>query len=189
MIPPKSILLYSIKHNIFIHRPIDFVNYIEYNLIMDDKDFSKNEAFDPLQLKNQLCFVLYVCSKEIIKRYTPHLEKLGITYTGYITLMSLWEKDDVSVKELGSKLFLDSGTLTPLLKKLEAQNLITRNRSQKDERTVIITLTDEGRKMKEKCADIPSKMMCYNLIDIEKAPALLEELHSMMERTIQNQNS
>ncbi|MBP5272403.1 MAG: MarR family transcriptional regulator, partial [Clostridia bacterium] len=79
-----------------------------------------------LKLDNQLCFSLYVCSKEVIKRYKPLLEPYGLTYTGYITMMALWEKDNVNVKELGSRLFLDSGTLTPLLKKLEAQGYVER---------------------------------------------------------------
>ena len=98
---------------------------------------SKNETeeFNPLALDNQLCFALYVCSKEIIRKYNPLLEPLGITYTAYITLLCLWEKDNVTVKELGSRLFLDSGTLTPLLKKMEGQGLLTRTRGGKDERT------------------------------------------------------
>ena len=89
--------------------------------------------FEPLCLDNQLCFALYVCSKEIIRKYQPLLEPLGLTYTSYITLMCLWEKDNVSVKELGKRLFLDSGTLTPLLKKMEGQGLVLRTRSKKDE--------------------------------------------------------
>lgn len=137
--------------------------------------------FNPLALDNQLCFALYVCSKEIIRKYTPLLEPLGITYTCYITLLCLWEKDNVPVKELGSRLFLDSGTLTPLLKKMEAQGLVTRNRSGKDERTVYIQLTAEGKAMKKKCADIPQQMMCQNILDMKKAGPLLKTLHQIME--------
>ena len=109
----------------------------------------EQKEFNPLLLDNQLCFALYVCSKEIIKKYTPILTPLGLTYTSYITLLSLWEKDNVSVKELGNKIYLDSGTLTPLLKKMEAQELLQRKRSSVDERTVYITLTQKGRDMKE----------------------------------------
>lgn len=138
------------------------------------------EEFNPLALDNQLCFALYVCSKEVIRKYQPLLEPLNLTYTMYITLMSLWEKDDVTVKELGSKLYLDSGTLTPLLKKMETQNLIVRNRSKTDERTVYIKLTEEGRAIREKCKDIPSKMLCQNIVDLEDAGYLLEKLHKMM---------
>ena len=137
--------------------------------------------FNPLALDNQLCFALYVCSKEIIRKYTPILEPKGLTYTSYITLLCLWEKDNVTVKELGERLFLDSGTLTPLLKKMEGQGLITRTRGGKDERTVYIKLTNEGKQMKEKCTDIPNQMMCQNIIDIENAGPLLKTLHSIME--------
>lgn len=142
---------------------------------------NSTESFNPLALDNQLCFALYVCSKEVIRKYQPLLEPLNLTYTMYITLMCLWEKDEVTVKDLGSKLFLDSGTLTPLLKKMEAQNLITRTRSKVDERTVYIKLTQEGIAMREKCLDIPSKMACCNIIDFGKAKELLDSLHCVME--------
>lgn len=138
------------------------------------------ENFNPLALDNQLCFALYVCSKEVIRKYQPLLEPLNLTYTMYITLMCLWEKDEQTVKDLGNKLFLDSGTLTPLLKKMEAQNLITRTRSKSDERSVYIKLTDEGWAMRENCKEIPMKMACYNLMDMDKAKDLLENLHKMM---------
>lgn len=140
------------------------------------------ENFNPLALDNQLCFALYVCSKEVIRKYQPLLEPLNLTYTMYITLLCLWEKDEVTVKELGKRLFLDSGTLTPLLKKMEGQNLITRTRSKTDERTVFIKLTEEGQAMKEKCKDIPSKMLCHNIMDMEKAGDLLNCLHQIMEK-------
>ncbi|MBR1638016.1 MAG: MarR family transcriptional regulator [Treponema sp.] len=136
--------------------------------------------FNPLSLDNQICFALYVCSKEIIRKYTPILEPLGLTYTSYITLLGLWEKDNVTIKELGTRLYLDSGTLTPLLKKMETQGLVTRNRSKEDERTVFIKLTDAGRKMREKCGDVPRQMMCYNFLDANKAGELLRSLHAMM---------
>ncbi len=127
-------------------------------------------------------FALYVCSKEIIRKYQPLLDPLGLTYTSYITLMCLWEKDNVSVKELGKRLFLDSGTLTPLLKKLEGQGLVLRTRSKKDERTVFVTLTEEGKNMKEKCRDIPSKMMCSSVFDKEKLISLMNDLHEIMNK-------
>ena len=96
--------------------------------------------------------------------------------------MCLWEKDNVSVKELGKRLFLDSGTLTPLLKKMEGQGLVLRTRSKKDERTVFVTLTEEGKKMKEKCRDIPSKMMCSSVFDKEKLISLMNNLHEIMNK-------
>ena len=146
------------------------------------------EEFNPLALDNQLCFALYVCSKEIIRKYTPLLEPLGLTYTAYITLLCLWEKDNVPVKELGSRLFLDSGTLTPLLKKMEAQGLVTRTRGGKDERTVFIQLTDDGKAMKEKCVNVPKQMMCQNILDMDKAGPLLATLHQIMHTMTEKEN-
>ena len=143
-------------------------------------DNINNQEYNPLALDNQLCFALYVCSKEIIRKYTPILEPKGLTYTSYITLLCLWEKDDVTVKELGERLFLDSGTLTPLLKKMETQGLITRTRGGKDERTVYIKLTEKGRAIKADCADIPNQMMCQNILDMDKAAPLLMTLHQIM---------
>ena len=142
---------------------------------------NQTEEFNPLALDNQLCFALYVCSKEIIRKYNPLLEPLGLTYTAYITLLCLWEEDNVPVKELGTRLFLDSGTLTPLLKKMETQGLVTRTRSNKDERTVYIKLTENGKAMKNKCVGIPQQMMCQNIVDMKKAGPLLQTLHQMME--------
>ena len=135
---------------------------------------------DFLAIDNQVCFALYVCSKEVIKKYTPLLEPLGLTYTSYIVLLALWEKDNVLVKDLGNRLFLDSGTLTPLLKKMEKQNLITRTRSKEDERQVFITLTEEGKNLKSKCYDIPQKIGCNFNLSPEKAKALLDTLHEIM---------
>lgn len=140
------------------------------------------EDFNPLCLDNQICFALYVCSKEIIRKYEPLLKPLDLTYTSYITLMALWEKDNVTVKELGERLFLDSGTLTPLLKKMESKNFISRVRSKEDERTVYIHITEEGRDMRNKCAHIPQQIACNNFVDMEKAPLLLEALHEMMKK-------
>ena len=113
-----------------------------------------------LRLDNQLCFALYVCSKEIIKKYKPILAPLGLTYTGYIAMLSLWEKDNVTVSELGDTLYLDSGTLTPLLKKLEEVGLVGRLRSREDERTVVISLTEKGRSLKKKALTVPKDLIC-----------------------------
>ena len=163
---------------------LDTINLIVYNIIMSQ---TENQEFNPLALDNQLCFALYVCSKEIIRKYSPLLEPLGLTYTAYITLLCLWEKDNVTVKTLGERLFLDSGTLTPLLKKMEGQGLITRTRGGKDERTVYIKLTDQGIAMKKKCLDIPQKMMCQNILDMDKAAPLLQTLHQIMTRMDKDQ--
>ena len=143
---------------------------------------NNNNKLNPLSLENQLCFPLYVCSKEIIKMYSPYLSPLGLTYTMYITLMVLWEKDNILVKELGERIYLDSGTLTPLLKKMEEKNFIKRNRSGKDQREVYITLTKEGKSLKQKCMDIPKKMMCSNILTEKEALSLMKILKQMMKR-------
>lgn len=137
-------------------------------------------AFDPLKLENQLCFPLYACSKEIIRRYKPFLDPLDLTYTQYIALMVLWEKKRVSVKELGDILYLDSGTMTPVLKKLEAKGYIHRSRSQEDERIVFISLTKEGAALKEKAQSVPLQMgACVN-IPTEDAIHLHRILHKIL---------
>jgi len=114
--------------------------------------------FDALKLENQLCFPLYAGSKEIIRRYKPFLDPLDLTYTQYLTLLVLWEKSNISVKALGDMLYLDSGTMTPVLKKLEAKGYITRTRSTMDERSVCIGLTPDGEALKEKAADLPQQL-------------------------------
>ncbi len=141
---------------------------------------NQSQEFNPLALDNQLCFALYVCSKEIIRKYTPLLEPLGLTYTSYITLLSLWEEDNVTLKTLGEKIFLDSGTLTPLLKKMEGQGLITRTRGGKDERTVYIKLTKEGIELKKKCINIPAQMACNNILNLKDAQVLLKTPHTAL---------
>ncbi len=134
-----------------------------------------------LKLDNQLCFALYVCSKEIIKKYKPILEPLGLTYTGYITMLALWEEDNLTVKDLGNKLYLDSGTLTPLLKKLESQNFINRIRSSNDERNVVITLTQKGRELKSVAVNVPKDLVCTVKFDKETIAKTIGNLHSIME--------
>ncbi len=113
---------------------------------------------DSLRLENQLCFPLYACAREVVKAYRPHLDVLGLTYTQYITMMVLWEEGKISVRDLGRKLHLDSGTLTPLLKKLESKGYLKRERSTVDERVVIACITEEGRKLKRSAAKIPQAM-------------------------------
>lgn len=123
---------------------------------------------EQLKLKNQLCFPLYACARKITGLYTPFLRPLGITYTQYIVLLVLWEKDHVPVKTLSEALSLDSGTLTPLLKKMEQEGYITRSRSKDDERSVLISLTEEGRALEEKAVQIPKCIStCINLSEAE----------------------
>lgn len=119
---------------------------------------------DNLKLSNQLCFPLYACSKEIIRKYKPYLDKLDLTYTQYIVMIVLWEEKEINVKSLGKRLFLDSGTLTPLLKKLEEKKYIERVKSTFDERNLIIKITNKGEELKVKAKDIPTLVgSCLNL--------------------------
>lgn len=140
----------------------------------------KNDNYDMLKLSNQLCFPLYVCSKEIVRRYKPFLDPLDLTYTQYITMMVMWEEKTITVKELGKKLFLDSGTMTPLLKKLEVKGYIVRKRSEKDERIVFVTITELGEKLKEAAATVPEKLgKCVN-ISSEEAGQLYSLLYKIL---------
>ena len=116
------------------------------------------DKYDCLKISNQLCFPLYACSKEIVKRYKPYLDPLDLTYTQYITMLVVWEEKEITVKALGDKLFLDSGTLTPVLKKLEQKGYVKRSRSKDDERNLIITLTPEGEALKKQACSIPAQM-------------------------------
>ena len=116
------------------------------------------QEYKQLLLENQLCFPLYACGRKIVAAYTPYLKPLGLTYTQYIVFMVLWEKENVNVGQLGSILHLDAGTLTPLLKHLEKDGYITRARSKEDERVTLISITDKGNTLKEKCKDIPTKL-------------------------------
>ncbi|BBH23746.1 MarR family transcriptional regulator [Paenibacillus baekrokdamisoli] len=135
-----------------------------------------------LQLDNQVCFALYACAREVTKLYRPFLDELGLTYTQYVTLLALWEKDEVPVKALGERLYLDSGTLTPLLKKLEAMKLILRKRDAADERSVIVKLTSEGHALKERAFSIPERVFCQTNIPPEE----LEQLREQLRRLTQN---
>lgn len=137
--------------------------------------------FDPLALENQLCFPLYAASKELTRRYKPFLDPLGLTYTQYVTMMALWGHDGVTVGELGSRLYLDSATLTPLLKRLEAHGYVDRKRSAEDEREVIVSLTDKGRELRDKAVSVPYCMAgCIGISpeDAIQLKALLEKLLS-----------
>ena len=120
--------------------------------------------YDSLTLKNQLCFPIYLCSKEMIRKYTPLLSELDLTYTQYIVMMYFWEKEKSNVKEIGNALLLDSSTLTPLLKKLECKGFITRERSLEDERNLDVKITEKGMNLREKALLIPKKIgKCLNL--------------------------
>lgn len=135
---------------------------------------------DILKLDNQLCFAIYACSKEITRLYRPFLEQYGLTYTQYITLLALWEKDDVTVKDLGERLYLDSGTLTPLLKKMEENQLLVRQRSSEDERKVIIKLTEKARNLKKDILSVPSKIFCSTGLSPEEAVELRGNISKLL---------
>ncbi|MCH5195245.1 MAG: MarR family transcriptional regulator [Oscillospiraceae bacterium] len=136
--------------------------------------------YDALKLENQLCFPLYACSKEIVKAYKPYLDELDLTYTQYITMMVMWEYKELRVKEVGKCLYLDSGTLTPLLKRLEEKGYITRHRSEKDERDLIVMITEKGEELKERAADIPQKIGKCVGIEPQKAQTLYALLYEIL---------
>ncbi len=135
---------------------------------------------DSLKLSNQLCFPLYACSRKVIKIYNSLLKDLDITYPQYITMMVLWEEKELSVKGLGKKLYLDSGTLTPLLKNLEAKGFVARNRSDKDERVLIVSITDKGEKLKEKAYSVPDSIAGCVCLEPEEAHMLYRLLYKLL---------
>lgn len=134
------------------------------------------DKYEKLKLKSQLCFPLYACSKEIVRRYKPFLDPLELTYTQYLVMMVMWEEENLTFKVLGEKLWLDSGTLTPVIKKLDSKGFIRRERSLADERTVNLSITDEGRRLKEKAKTIPKFM--GDLIKLE--PEEFKQLHKLL---------
>ncbi|MBQ6018981.1 MAG: MarR family transcriptional regulator [Clostridia bacterium] len=139
--------------------------------------------YDALKLENQLCFPLYACAKEIIRRYKPFLDSLDLTYTQYIAMIVLWEDRSLNVKELGKRLFLDSGTLTPLLKKLEAKGYITRSRSAADERNLNVEITEKGMLLRDEAVRIPEKMSACVDLTAEEAGFLYRILYQILGTT------
>lgn len=138
------------------------------------------DNYDALKLDNLLCFPLYAASREVIKQYRPFLDELELTYTQYITMLVLWETGKISVKELGKKLYLDSGTLTPVLKSLEAKGLVSRCRSTRDERVLIVECTAQGLSLRDKAADMPEKMAGCIRLDKDEAAALYSLLYKLL---------
>lgn len=138
--------------------------------------------YDAIKLENQLCFPLYACAKEVVRQYKPHLDLIDLTYTQYIIMMVMWEKSELTVKELGQHVYLDSGTLTPVLKKLESKGFLSRSRSTEDERNVRIAITEKGNQLKEKAVEIP--------IHIGKCISLEEEevitLYGLLYKVLNN---
>ncbi len=140
----------------------------------------KKDKYECLKLDNQLCFPLYAASREIVSLYTPILSEVGITYTQYIAFMALWEQDGMTVGDLGKRLFLDNGTLTPMLKKLELQGYLTRERSTEDERVVVIKLTKKGYDLRDDCINIPKKMSACVDLSLEDAAELYTLLYKLL---------
>ena len=138
--------------------------------------------YEPLRLKNQLCFPLYLCAKEVQRRYAPLLDELNLTYTQYVVMMYFWEHSSSNVKTLGKTLLLDPSTLTPLLKKLEGKGYLTRTRSREDERNLIIELTESGAALQDKALEVPEKIgKCLDLNENEAA-----QLYRILYKVLQN---
>ena len=134
------------------------------------------DKYESIKLKNQVCFPIYLCSKEIIKKYNPLLSELDLTYTQYVVMMFFWERESSNLKELAQTLMIDPSTLTPLLKKIEKKGYIKRERAKDDERNLVITLTEEGEALKDKALVIPDKMRkCVDMSD--------DEIHQLLALT------
>jgi len=140
------------------------------------------ENEEMLKLDNQLCFAVYATSRAITKMYRPLLEKLNLTYPQYLVLLVLWETDGISVKSLGKRLYLDSGTLTPLLKRMEKNGLLLRERSSDDERVVMVNLSDQGKEMKEEACEVPKALLGKNAISKEEFLGLRTTLQDLLEK-------
>lgn len=141
---------------------------------MDDNEYSA------LRLENQLCFPLYATARKVTGMYTPYLKPLGITYTQYVTFMVLWTNDGITVSDLGKKLYLDNGTLTPLLKKLEKEGYLSRVRSEKDERVVTIHLSEKGWALRDQCRRIPEQIQTCLPLKNEDAVKLYKLLYQIL---------
>ena len=138
------------------------------------------DKYDALKLENQLCFPLYACSKEIVRKYKPFLDELDLTYTQYIAMMVLWEHRQISVKDMGALLYLDSGTVTPVLNYVVQKGYLVRARDSEDERVLNVTITELGEKLKEDAVLVPKKMGCCVCLEKEDADELYRLLHKVL---------
>ena len=136
--------------------------------------------YDVLKLENQLCFPLYAAAKETVKLYRPLLEKMNLTYTQYIAMLVFWEHKKMNVKELGEKLYLDSGTLTPVLKSLEAKGFVRRYRSTEDERVLLVEVTEAGKALRDQALSIPAQMACHVVLSPEESITLYKLLYKLL---------
>lgn len=139
--------------------------------------------YESLKLDNQLCFPLYAAARNVVKKYTPFLEKIDLTYTQYIVMMVLWEHRTISARDLGKKLFLDSGTLTPVLKSLEKKGFVKRSRSTEDERILLVTVTPEGIALRDRAVAVPQQIADCIRLDPEEAMQLYTLLHKLLAGT------
>ncbi len=139
--------------------------------------------YESLKLDNQLCFPLYAAARNVVKKYTPFLEKIDLTYTQYIVMMVLWEHRTISARDLGKKLFLDSGTLTPVLKSLEKKGFVKRSRSTEDERILLVTVTPEGIALRDRAVVVPQQIADCIRLDPEEAMQLYTLLHKLLAGT------
>ncbi|CAM3580637.1 MarR family transcriptional regulator [Yersinia entomophaga] len=140
---------------------------------------------NPLLLDQQMCFALYSANLALHKVYRKLLGKLGLTYPQYLVMLVLWERDEVTVSDIGQRLFLDSATLTPLLKRMENAELLIRTRASNDERQVIIRLTEQGRALREQAQGIPEAVMCAADCDFDKLVDIKQQLESLREKLLQ----
>ena len=145
------------------------------------------DEFDALKLDNQICFPLYAASRLIVQAYRPYLDRLGITYLQYLTLMVLWEKDGSAVSEIGERLMLDSGTLTPVLKRLESDGVIKRRRDRDDDRVVQNWLTARGRTLKSRAVDIPTQLLCSTTVELDEVSRLKSALAPVLHKLVAHQ--
>ena len=137
--------------------------------------------YDMLKLQHQLCFPLYAAARKVVQKYHPHLEAIGLTYTQYITMMVMWEHKQISVKALGQQLYLDSGTVTPVLKSLESKGYVRRKRSLADERSVLVQLTEHGEALRERAVEIPAKLAGCLDLDAQDAAQLYTLLYRLLD--------
>lgn len=146
---------------------------------------NEKKTFNPLLLENQLCFPIYACARKIVAAYNPFLKELGLTYAQYITMMVLWEETEVAMRDLGKRLYLDSGTLTPVLKKLEAMGYLKRYRNPEDERILMVSITDKGQALRAEAEKVPYQMGCLikqkgELFSVEEVKKLKEQLYQII---------
>lgn len=149
-----------------------------------DKFDNTKDKYECIKLENQLCFSLYALSREIIRLYKPFLDKYNLTYTQYLTMIVIWENDGINIKEIGNRLHLDSGTLTPVIKKLEAMNLITKHRDTNDDRVVIVELTENGKVLREEVLNVPELVSCQLGLTKEEFDTLKAPIEKLLNRLI-----